>query len=397
MAHMLSARGPVICDTGTGMIKAGFATDKEPTLMFPNLVGRPVVKYDSGLVAMQTTGELFVGDDANLNRAGLTLNRPVADGKVTHWNDMEAVWEYTWQRLGINAAEHQVVQTEAALNPASNRERIVQTMFEKYGFAGVNLSVQAVVALNSQGLTSGFVVDSGDGVTHLVPVTHNYVEPALVERVNLAGRHVTDHFMKLLKGAGHPLSPVADFETVREMKEKMCYVAYDVEAEKKLARETTVVDRTYTLPDSRTMRIGSERFLAPELLFNPGDKGNGVGLPELIFNTIRRSAMDVQRGYFSSIVLSGGTTMCPGFSSRLERDIKRLYLDKVLQGDKSRLKKFNCTIEDPPNRQHMVFLGCAIMAKCFSEDTSSSFFISRKEYMERGNAAISDRVVTQLR
>jgi len=171
---------------------------------------------------------------------------------------MEAIWDYTFEQLGVTPSQHKVVQTEAALNPPKNRERIVETMFERYGFAEVNVSVQAILALNSQGLTSGFVVDSGDGVTHLVPVTEGYLEPALVQRVNLAGRHVTEHLMKLLVGQGHPLNSTADFETVREVKQRLCYVALDPQAERKLARETTLVDRLYTLPDSRTMRVGAE-------------------------------------------------------------------------------------------------------------------------------------------
>merc|ERR1719265_2636784 len=150
-------------------------------------------------------------------------------------------------------------------------------MFEKYGFSAVNVSVQAILALTSQGLKTGFVVDSGDGVTHLVPVFEGYLQPTLIRRVNLAGRHVTDYLMKLLVGAGHPLNSSADFETVREIKEKLCYVAYDLDAEKKLARETTLVERQYTLPDSRTIRIGSERFSAPEILFNPMLSGDSDG------------------------------------------------------------------------------------------------------------------------
>merc|ERR1719504_228845 len=105
---------------------------------------------------------------------------------------MEAIWDHTFTNLGVKPAEHNVVQTEAALNPPKNREKIVETMFEKFGFAGVNVSVQAILALNSQGLNTGFVVDSGDGVTHLVPVTEGFLEPMLVQRINLAGRHVTD-------------------------------------------------------------------------------------------------------------------------------------------------------------------------------------------------------------
>jgi actin-related protein 2 len=271
-------------------------------------------------------------------------------------------------------------------------------MFEKYNFQAVNVSVQAILALGSQGLTSGFVVDSGDGVTHLVPVTEGFVEPALVQRVNLAGRHVTEHLMKLLVGQGQPLNSSADFETVREVKQKLCYVAYDPVAERRLARETTLVDRQYVLPDSRVMKVGSERFLAPEILFDPWLQGReqGEGLAELVFSTIRRSDMSVQKDYFAHVVLSGGTTMFPGFSSRLERDLRLLYLEKVLQGDKSRAAKFKCNVEDPPRRQHMVFQGASILADAYEQQPDTPWWISRREYQEAGPSVVNRLISTKL-
>lgn len=387
---------PVICDTGTGVIKAGFAGDKEPVLSFPNLLGRPMLRYDAALGGNQKVSDLEIGNRATELRAMLQLSRPIQNGIIQNWDDMEAVWDYTWDKLQINPAEHKVVQTEAALNPARNRERMVETMFERYGFDGVNISIQAIMALSSQGYRSGFVVDSGDGVTHLVPVADGYLEPALVERVNLAGRHVTEHLMKLLVGQGHPLNYKADMETVREMKQKLCYVAYDLQAEQKLARETTLVQRQYTLPDTRVMRIGAERFLAPEILFTPSDDANGMGLAQLVYNTIRKSDMHVQKDYFSHILLAGGTTMFPGLSSRLEKDLRKLYVDQVLQGDQERAKRFRCIVEDPPQRQHMVFLGASVSAKAQVDSSNSTFFMSRKEYEDCGARAVQRLIPTKL-
>jgi len=230
-----------------------------------------------------------------------------------------------------------------------------------------------------------------------VPVTEGFVEPARVERVNLAGRHVTEQLMKLLVGSGHPLNSTADFETVREIKEKLCYVAFEPEAERRLGRETTLIDRKYTLPDSREMRVGAERFLAPEILFNPAlnMRGDGEGLGGLVFNTIRKSDIDVQKDYFSHIVLSGGTTMFPGFSSRLERELRALYLENVLKGDRSRAAKFKCNIEDPPSRHHMVFLGASIMAGAYEEQGNTRWFITRKEYEECGVQAVHRLIPTK--
>merc|ERR1719311_707824 len=223
-------------------MKVGYAGHQEPTLMFPTLIGRPMLRFDQALGGGQKISDLMVGEDANAARSMLQLSHPIQNGIIQDWDGMEAVWNHTFSQLGINPSEHMVVQTEAALNPPRNREKIVETMFEKYGFAGVNVSVQAILALCSQGLNTGFVVDAGDGVTHLVPVTEGFVEPALVQRINIAGRHVSDQLMNLLKNNGHPLNSTADFETVREIKQRLCYVALDIEAEKRLARDTTVID-----------------------------------------------------------------------------------------------------------------------------------------------------------
>jgi len=393
----MSAKPPVICDTGTGVIKAGFAGEPEPSVVLPNLLGRPMLRADSGIGSCQVD-DIMVGDEANAARSLLQLTRPIQNGVVKDWEGMEAVWDYTFHKLGVNPVEHKVLQTEAALNPPRNRERMVEIMFERYGFSAVNVSVQAILALNSRGLDSGFVVDSGDGVTHLVPICEGYLEPALVQRVNLAGRHVTEQLMKLLVGQGHPLNSTADFETVREVKQKLCYVAYDPEAERRLARETTLVDRQYVLPDSRTMRVGAERFLAPEILFTPalGGYGDGDGLADLVFNTIRKSDIHVQKDYFQQIVLSGGTTMFPGMSSRLEKDLRALYLQNVLGGDTSRASKFKVHVEDPPDRRHMVFLGASIMADLHEQQANPRYWITREEYQETGASAVQRLIPTKL-
>lgn len=386
----------VVCDSGTGVIKAGFAGDQEPAVVLPNILGRPL-RSDAFLDGTQGVPGVLVGDDACSAQSMLQLSRPVQNGIVQDWDDMEVVWDYTFSRLGITPSEHQILQSEPALNPPRNRERLVETMFEKYGFAGINVSVQAIMALYSQGLTTGFVVDAGEGVTNLVPVTEGYLQPTLVEKTSLAGQHVTQQLMKLLMGQGQPLNSRTDLEPAREMKQKLCYVAYDLEAEKKLARETTLVDKTYTLPDGRALRVGAERFLAPEVLLNPVDNGHdGKGITELIFDTIKRSDVHVQKDLFAHIVLAGGTTMFPGLSSRLERDLRHMFIDRVLQGDRSRCHKFPIRVEDPPQRQYTVFLGSSILAAALEQETQSSWWITRAEYTEKGAEAVHRLIPTRL-
>jgi actin-related protein 2 len=121
----------------------------------------------------------------------------------------------------------------------------------------------------AQGLLTGVVVDTGDGVTHVVPVFDGFVPQNLIRRLDVAGRHVTQYLNKLLLLRGYAFNSSADFDTVRQIKEKLCYVSSDILAERKLAQETTCLMDTFTLPDGKVIKIGRERFEAPECLFNP--------------------------------------------------------------------------------------------------------------------------------
>jgi len=276
-----------------------------------------------------------------------------------------------------------VLLTEPPMNPRANRERMCRVMFEEYGFDGVYVAIQAVLTLYAQGLNTGVVVDSGDGVTHIVPVYDGFALPHLTGRLDIAGRDVTRYLIKLLLMRGYAFNRTADFETVREIKEKLCYVSYDLQLDTRLAEETTVLVESYTLPDGRVVKIGQERFEAPECMFQPHLVDvEQPGVAEMLFSTINSAAVDVRSELYKHIVLSGGSSMYPGLPSRLEKEMKQLYLTRVLGGDPSRLNKFKIKIEDPPRRKHMVFLGGAVLADIMKN--RNEFWISREEWFEQG-------------
>lgn len=154
------------------------------------------------------------------------------------------------------------------MNPSKNRETLVQKIFEKYGFGAAHVAIQAMLTLYAQGLLTGVVVDTGDGVTHVVPVWDGFVPGNLIRRLDVAGRHITQYMIKLLLLRGYAFNRTADFDTVRQIKEKFCYVALDIKQERDLALETTCLMETYTLPDGRVIKIGRERFEAPEVCYH---------------------------------------------------------------------------------------------------------------------------------
>ncbi|XP_067943589.1 actin-related protein 2-A [Watersipora subatra] len=374
----------VVCDNGTGFVKCGFAGSNFPAHIFPSLVGRPVIRSTTKVGDIQIK-DLMVGDDASKLRSMLEVNYPMDNGIVRSWEDMLHIWDYTFgeEKLNVDPKECKILLTEPPMNPNKNREKMVEVMFEKYGFSGVYIAIQAVLTLYAQGLLTGVVVDSGDGVTHICPVYEGFALPHLTRRLDIAGRDITRYLIKLLLLRGYAFNHSADFETIRMMKEQLAYVAYDIEQEEKLALETTVLVESYTLPDGRTIKVGGERFGAPEALFQPHlINVDSVGIAELLFNTIQAADIDTRPEFYKHIVLSGGSTMYPGLPSRLEREIKQLYLERVLKGDTEKLQKFKIRIEDPPRRKHMVFLGGAVLADIMKD--KESFWISREEYQEKG-------------
>jgi len=374
----------IVCDNGTGFVKCGYAGTNFPEFIFPSMVGRPMLRSTAKVGDIEIK-DLMVGDEASLLRSMLEVNYPMDNGIVRNWDDMMHVWDYTFgpSKMNIDPKTTKVLLTEPPLNPSKNREKMVEVMFEKYQFEGAFIAIQAVLTLYAQGLLTGVVIDSGDGVTHICPVYEGFALPHLTRRLDIAGRDITKYLIKLLLLRGYAFNHTADFETVRQMKEKLCYVGYDIEQEQRLALETTYLVEQYTLPDGRTVRMSGERFEAPEALFQPHLINiEGVGVAELLFNTIQAADIDTRAEFYKHIVLSGGTTMYPGLPSRLEREIKQLYLERVLKGDTSKLSKFKIRIEDPPRRKHMVFLGGAVLADIMKN--KEDFWMSRQEYQECG-------------
>lgn len=378
----------IICDNGTGFVKTGFAGENLPRHVFPSMIGRPMLRAEEASFGDLDLEDVLVGDKAAAMRHGLEVSYPIENGSVRNWDDMEILWDYIFsEKLGKDPAGKSILLTEAPMNARENREKMFQTMFETYNFDRVQISTQAMLTLYAQGLMSGVVVDSGDGVTHVVAVADGFVMPHLTRRLDVAGRDITRYLIKLLLMRGYAFNRTADFQTVQEIKEKFCYTALNPDKEEKLALDTTVLMEKYTLPDGRVIKIGAERFQASEALFKPSVlDSEQEGLSDMVFNMIQKADVDVRMDFYNKIVLSGGSTMYPGLPSRLEHDLRRRYLNEVLKGDKKRLSKFQLNIEDPPRRKHMVFLGASVLGHIYA--SRDQWWISKAEWEEHGTSIV---------
>jgi len=208
-----------------------------------------------------------------------------------------------------------------------------------------------------------------------------------IKRLDIAGRHVTQHLVKLLQVRGYNFNSSADFEMVREIKENICYTSIDMDKESKMARDTTVLDKEYTLPNGEVILVGRERFMATEILLKPhlfNKEMEDPGVAEMVYDSICSCDLDVQKPLASNIWLSGGTTMIPGLSSRIEQEIKETYVKKKGKGDRAILNRVKVQVHDPPSRKNAVFMGGSFFSKVAQEH----HYITKADYEDGGEKVL---------
>merc|ERR1712046_33433 len=145
-------------------------------------------------------GDLFIGSKAQEHRGMFAISRPMEHGLVTNWEDMEQIWSSVFtEHLKASPEEHPILVTEAPMNPRRAREKLAEIFFETFNVPSLVISMQAVLALYANGKTTGVVLDSGDGVTHCVPLYEGFALPHAIRRIDLAGRDVTRQLQLLLR------------------------------------------------------------------------------------------------------------------------------------------------------------------------------------------------------
>eukprot|EP01084_Bolivina_argentea_P137194 241635_1 len=374
----------IVIDNGSRQTKAGFAGDDSPRAIFPSIIGKSKYPPAIGGVGLLCGKKIYAGCEAE-SLSIVKPTYPIVNGIVANWDNMEKLWYYTfYDELRVQPEEHEVLLTEAQLNPRANNTKMIQVLFETFNVPSLYISKPAFLALAALGRSSGVVVDIGDGVSTTTSYEYSdewpiHCEPKGISRINFAGKDLTRYLAKLLADKAYYFRKSRELEIVRDMKEKLCYCPLNYAHEMH-----TDIGANYELPDGKVITIDSETIQCPEVLFQPPTDTRSFITPgmwdmetpqQAVYNTIMAASCDnVRKDLCRNIVLCGGTTMLKGFAERLQMEIRNF-------AETPNNLFSNAKVIAPPNRKYSVWIGGSILA---SLSTHKDVFVTKNEYDEYG-------------
>jgi len=365
----------------------GYAGNCEPNYIIPTVIATSEAKGKQTAAAKKKGVEdldFYIGDEAINYSKSYDLYYPIRHGQIDNWTHMEMFWEQCiFKYLRSEPEDHYFLLTEPPLNAPENREYTAEIMFETFNVPGLYIAVQAVLALAASWTSSkvtertltGTVIDSGDGVTHVIPVAEGYVIGSSIKHIPIAGRDITGFVQQLMRERETGIPPSESMEVAKRVKEAHSYVSPDLVKEfQKYDAEPDKWIKQYTGIESVTKKpysyeVGYERFLGSEIFFSPEIVSSDflTPLPKVVDDTIQTCPIDCRRGLYKNIVLSGGSTMFKDFNKRLQRDIKRhvdyrIKRSEELSGGKIKSVPLNVNVLSHNMQRFAVWFGGSMLA-----------------------------------
>jgi len=373
-----------VVDIGTGYTKLGYAGNTEPQFIQPSCIAvKESAKVGNKVAKGVDDLDFFIGDEAT-DKPNYAVKWPVRHGIVEDWDLMEKYMEQIiFKCLKAEPEDHHFLMTEPPLNTPENREYLAEIMFESFNVPGLYIAVQAVLALAAswtsrsvgERVLTGTVIDSGDGVTHVIPVAEGYVIGSCIKHIPIAGRDITYFIQQLLRERETGIPPEQSLEVAKAVKERFCYICPDIAKEfNKYEAEPRKWIKQFEGLNSVTRQkfcidVGHERFLGPEIFFHPEFSNPDFTTPisTVVDDVIQNCPIDVRRPLYKNVVLSGGSTMFRDFGRRVQRDLKRvvdarLRLSEQLSGGRIKPKPMEVQVITHSMQRYAVWFGGSMLA-----------------------------------
>ncbi|XP_064422493.1 actin-3-like [Latimeria chalumnae] len=360
----------VVIDTGTGFTKAGFSGDEKPMITIETRVGVPRIR---GRDQKQEVPDYYIGTNIPRGHVDVEERKTLSHGVVIDWDALEMLWHHIfYSELHVCPEEYAVLIADAPLSPITNREKVVELLFENFSVPAMHISHQSLLSMYSYGRTSGLVIECGSGSSYSAPIHNGYTLPHATYRLDLAGISLTEYMGKLMAECGNPFSE-DEKDVVREIKERVCYISQDCNAELHDDERKYLLD--YTLPDNQVITIGSERFRCPEALFNPSAVGMSLaGIQVQAMNSIMKCKEDFHQELLDNILICGGSSLIKGFSERIKKELM-----------KSSPNGAKVNIMASPHRKFSAWLGGSIIT-CLN--SFEPLWVTREMFDENGPSIV---------
>ncbi|XP_034079023.1 actin-related protein 3-like isoform X3 [Gymnodraco acuticeps] len=366
---------PCVVDCGTGYTKIGYAGNTEPQFIMPSCIAirewagvgdqaqRRLVKGVEDL-------DFYIGDEA-AEKPNYATKWPIRHGMVEDWDLMEKFMEQIiFKYLRAEPEDHSFLMAVLALAASWTSRQVGERTL------------------------TGVVIDSGDGVTHAIPVAEGYVIGSCIKHIPIAGRDITFFIQQLLRDREAGIPPEQSLETAKAIKERYCYICPDIVKEfSKFDSDPGKWIKQYHGVNAVTktdfnVDVGYERFLGPEIFFHPEFANPDFMQPisDIVDEVIQSCPIDVRRPLYKNIVLSGGSTMFRDFGRRVQRDLKRvvdarLKFSEELSGGRLKPKPMEVQVVTHHMQRYAVWFGGSMLA---STPEFSQVCHSKKDYDEIG-------------
>ncbi|GAA5983588.1 hypothetical protein JCM5350_004876 [Sporobolomyces pararoseus] len=427
--------GALVLDIGSGTVRAGYAGEDTPKTLFPTAYST-VPSSDPSQPPTHVHGVA-----AHLYRPHSTIQSFVSDGIVTDWNAAERALDHAFSdRMRLKSLEeYPLLVTEASWNTKENREKMCEIAFEKWDTPAYYAVDKAVMSSFASGKGSALIIDVGEDLMSVIPIYDGFVLRKAIQKQAVGGSLISEVLLHQLQSQNIPVTPrylvktkeavgpdqpsnaslreerlpnpsdptaattpsyhrSQELRVMHEMKETVCEVLTPTWDD---AAAQSKPPRPFEFPDGYNSPFSTLRLTAPEILFNPSrflpqefttrpappslstiashPPSALLPLQQLIRNSLQQIDPDLQATLLGNIVVTGGTTLLPGFVERLQNEI-----GVVAPG-------FKCKIHAPANsseRTHSSWLGGSILA---SLGTFHQLWIGKDEYQEVGKSVVNRR------